>query len=255
MLASHLLPHPRKHQENKGNNTNKPRNEKVWAASTQPLDVQQRKALETQHGKALADAAVRANAHALIWSSLPRIGLPNFDSKADVQEYIRELPIKSVFYMPGWFMQNHLTFSKPVKQNHSDSEAWVLKPLFPGCEKDTLVPLIDNEDIGKFLQPFLDDVEGHHGAELTAASAFVTPMEMCAVWSRVTGKLVRFEGAEMRGEEEKKGLGEDRGSEDSWYYGTGSRKAMEWTLGQMGEKTTNWEGFVKRVESDGGWFN
>jgi hypothetical protein len=154
-----------------------------------------------------------------------------------LQFYILSLPIKSVFYMPGWFMQNHLTFSRVMKENNGDGEAWVLKPLFPGCERDTRVPLVDNEDTGKFLQPVLDDVVGRTGAELTATSAFVTPVEMCAGWSRVTGKLVRFEGAEVRGENEKERLQEDRSSEDSWYYGKGSRKAMEWTLGQMEEET------------------
>ncbi|CAI6298570.1 unnamed protein product [Periconia digitata] len=211
-----------------------------WSAGSKETEIAQ--------GKALANAALATKAHALIWSSLPRIGLPNFDGKADVEAYIRNLPMKSLFYMPGWFMQNQLSFSKPVKQaneNQQGGETYILKPLFPGCEADTLVPLVDNEDIGKYLQPFLDDQDRYNGVGLVASSEFMTPRDMCAVWRKVTGKEVWFEN-----EEEVKRI--DRGGEDSWYYGDGSRKALEWTLEQMEGKTTSWEDFVKREE--GAWF-
>ncbi len=39
----------------------------------------------------------------------------HFDSKAKVEEYIRTLDIKTMFFMPGWFMQNHLHFMRPHK--------------------------------------------------------------------------------------------------------------------------------------------
>ena len=39
--------------------------------------------------------------------------MKHFDSKADVETYIRGLPIKSAFYMPAAYMQNTKTFFKP----------------------------------------------------------------------------------------------------------------------------------------------
>ncbi|PVI00326.1 NAD(P)-binding protein [Periconia macrospinosa] len=208
--------------------------------------------IETQQGKAQADAAVQAGAQAIIWSSLPRIGLPNFDSKADVEEYIRSLSIKAAFYRPGWFMQNHLTFSKPVEEEERGGGGQGDRGR---CEAHTLVPLVDNEDIGKYLQPFLDDVEEKYdGVGLTACSAFVTPVHMCEVWSRVTGKVVKFEKEGGDGGGVTGGGGARGGDGDSWYYGEGSRKAMEWTLAQMEEKTTSWEEFVERVEGEEAWF-
>lgn len=79
-------------------------------------------AVEIAQGKAIADAAVTAGTHLLIWSSLPNVtrmtsgqitGAKHFDSKAEVEVYIRGLPIKSMFFMPGWFMQNHLVHMRP----------------------------------------------------------------------------------------------------------------------------------------------
>lgn len=70
----------------------------------------------------MADAAVAAGASLLIWSSLPHISkitngkvtkVHHFDSKAEVEIYIRDLPIKSVFYMAGFYMQNFKTMFAP----------------------------------------------------------------------------------------------------------------------------------------------
>lgn len=73
-------------------------------------------------GKAMADAAVAKDVELLIWSSLPNVtkmtegklsGVKHFDSKAEVETYIRGLPIKSVFYMPAFYMQNMTRLFKP----------------------------------------------------------------------------------------------------------------------------------------------
>jgi uncharacterized protein YbjT (DUF2867 family) len=80
--------------------------------------------MEIAQGKAIADAAVAAGAYQIIWSSLPSItemtggkitSMKHFDGKAEVEAYIRTLDIKSMFFMPGWFMQNHLSLIRPKK--------------------------------------------------------------------------------------------------------------------------------------------
>lgn len=79
-------------------------------------------AIEVAQGKAIADAAIAAGATQLIWSSLPSIermtagrisGAKHFESKAEVEAYIRTLDIKSMFFMTAWFMQNQLGFMRP----------------------------------------------------------------------------------------------------------------------------------------------
>ena len=86
----------------------------VWERKSQAVEIAQ--------GKAMADAAVAAGASLLIWSSLPHISkisngkftkVYHFDSKAEVEIYIRGLPIKSVFYMAGFYMQNFQTMFRP----------------------------------------------------------------------------------------------------------------------------------------------
>ena len=43
----------------------------------------------------------------------------HFDSKAEVEIYIRGLPIKSVFYMAGAYMQNYGNIFRPKMVRHS----------------------------------------------------------------------------------------------------------------------------------------
>lgn len=79
-------------------------------------------ACEIAQGKAIADAAVAAGVTLLIWSSLPNVtkmtsgklsNVHHFDSKAEVETYIRGLSIQSIFYMPAWYMQNFKAFMTP----------------------------------------------------------------------------------------------------------------------------------------------
>lgn len=70
---------------------------------------------EVAHGRALADAAVKAAVPYYIYSTLPNAGqiskgklkhMGHFDGKAEVEDYIRTLALKSAFIAPGCFMSN-----------------------------------------------------------------------------------------------------------------------------------------------------
>jgi len=93
----------------------------VFAVTLSIYDSQL-KAREISQGKNIADAAVFVGAQFLIFSTLPHVTkisrekythVEIFDSKAQVELYIRSLPIKSAFYNPGAFMQNFTTLLAP----------------------------------------------------------------------------------------------------------------------------------------------
>ena len=86
----------------------------VFAITTTLYD-NQTKQREITQGKALVDAAVVAGVQYFIFSTLPHVRkisdgkyqqVDHFDAKAEVEEYIRTLSIKSAFFAPGSFMQN-----------------------------------------------------------------------------------------------------------------------------------------------------
>lgn len=70
----------------------------------------------------MADTTVATEAELFIWCSLTNVTVmtqgkltyvEHFDSKAQVETYIRGLPIKSVFYMAAFYMQNFLAMIRP----------------------------------------------------------------------------------------------------------------------------------------------
>ncbi|RYC64080.1 hypothetical protein CHU98_g2141 [Xylaria longipes] len=130
-------------------------------------------AVEISQGKAIADAAVAAGASQFIWSSLPnisempggKISVKHFDSKAEVERYIRTLDIKTL-------------------------------PSGP----DTSLPLVDIQDVGKFIAPALLNPEHYHGKRFACATALYTLLEMVDTWTKVTGKKVRLAQPETAAE-------------------------------------------------------
>ena len=118
---------------------------------------------EFANGKAIADAAVDAGAQYLIFSTLPpaseisdgKYRIDAFDSKANVEKYIRGLPIRSAFFAPGFFMEN---FAGPLRPQPAGDGTFRLANI---NKPETRLPLIaTRRDVGKFVAPILADPNG-----------------------------------------------------------------------------------------------
>ncbi|KAI0968337.1 hypothetical protein F4678DRAFT_464405 [Xylaria arbuscula] len=217
-------------------------------------------AVEIAQGKTIADAAVAASAKQIIWSSLRSVKdmsggkittMDHFDSKAEVEAYIRTLDIKSTFFLPGWFMQNHLTQMRPKLESDG---TYLLSLPWGGS---TSLPLIDIRDTGKFLSPVLLNPELYHGKRLACATAFYTLTEMIDTWTKVTGKTVKLEqsnsAADYAGlsEEQKKEVKPAGLLGEYGYYGPTGNDDLAWTLEQVTEKLRTWDKFLRDNEP---WF-
>lgn len=152
-------------------------------------------ARELSQGKAVADAAVAAGAKYLIFSTLTHIGRVSggkytrgghFDSKAEVEEYIRTLPIQSAFYAPGSFMQNFDTIMKPHPAG--DGTYVLANVLAP----DSLLPLVDIEETGKYVGAILARPDVFEGRVVAGATGLCTMREIVEVMSRCSGKTVVY---------------------------------------------------------------
>ncbi|KAL9032575.1 MAG: hypothetical protein Q9180_006425 [Flavoplaca navasiana] len=216
--------------------------------------------LEVAQGKAMADAAVAAGAELIVWSSLPNVTamsggkfsrIKNYDDKAEVEDYIRTLPVKSSFFMPAMYMQQFMEKFKPKPDNQGKL---VFSVTWSGrC------PLIDIRDAGKFIVPALLSPDKYNGKRFTAATAFYTPAAMIEAWKKVTGKEIKLDEANPRawGEgfppELLEMLKEVTGLiEDYECYGPTGQEDLDWTLAQMDDPPTTWEKFVGENEP---WFD
>lgn len=170
--------------------------------------------LEIQQGKNLADAAKEAGVSHYIWSSLLNVNkrkchpvpdpdsdtvnarttahvqaqvtngkLPHvyhFDSKALVEDYVRELETPSTFLMPGFFMAN--LPGGMIRQLPPNND-WTLALPVP---EDAPFPVFDaGEDTGKWVKAIVLQRERLLGKQVYAATAYLTPLEIIAGFKKV----------------------------------------------------------------------
>jgi uncharacterized protein YbjT (DUF2867 family) len=152
---------------------------------------------ELGQGKGVADAAVAAGVQYIIFSTLPHVErlsggkytkVAPFDAKAEVEDYIRTLPLKSSFFSPASFMQN---FQRMMPPHPSQDGAFVLaRPVSP----DTWLPLIDTVgDAGKYVGAILAEPDKYEGKVFCSASAVYSMTEIVEIMSKVSGKTVKYE--------------------------------------------------------------
>lgn len=159
------------------------------------------KDLEIQQGKNIADAAKETGLQHYIWSSLPNVTklsggvlkhVYHFDSKAEVEEYVRGLGIPATFLLPGIFMSN---FPGGMLRPAPDAGgAYRLRMPFAG---DRPISLFDSAaDSGAYVKGIVLGRDGLLGARVLASSGEVTGDDMVAAFARLypeAGKDARFE--------------------------------------------------------------
>ena len=215
------------------------------------------KAREVRQGKALADAAVAAGASYLIYSTLSHTarishnkypGFESFESKAEVEDYIRGLRIRSAFFAPGNFMQNYSGGMAP--RPVGDGTYAISGFVGPG----TKLPCIDTlDDTGKYIGAILADPDAFEGKVLSAATDIWTYEEVAEAMSRASGKTVKYKQIPL---EVWKGFlhkemaenltGMFQWIEEFGYYGPDTESKVKWTAGKARGKLTTLEEYFEK---------
>ncbi|KAH6856172.1 hypothetical protein B0I37DRAFT_70059 [Chaetomium sp. MPI-CAGE-AT-0009] len=167
----------------------------VFITTTTVLDAHA-KEREVRQGKAAADAAVAAGARYLVYSSgahaevlsAGRHCVPAFDSRGEVEAYIRSLPVRSAFYAPGSFMQNlgGMMAPRPVP----GGGGYAIVNMMPG---NRVVPWVDVvKDTGRVVGAVLAEPERFEGMQLRVAGGLYSFDEVVEKISRATGKVVKY---------------------------------------------------------------
>ena len=212
---------------------------------------------EVNEGKAFADAAVAAGVQYLIFSSLVHVAkvsggkisrCDHFDAKADVEEYIRSLPLKKAFFAPGSFMQN---FGASLAPRPAGDGTYVLANF---VKPETMMPLIDTvADTGKYVGAILAEPDKYEGKVFAAATRLYSFDEIVSTMSRSTGKTVsytRLPEQVWRGflpPERSVNLGDMFVFiEEYGYYGRQTKELVEWTAKQARGKLTTLEEYLTK---------
>lgn len=196
--------------------------------------------IEYNSGKSIADVAVEKGAEYIIFSTLPPVKeissgkytkVAHFDAKAKAEQHIRDLPIKSAFYSPGFFMENFQshTFLAP---RQAPNGTWVMARH---TSPKTRCPFINAVgDTGKFVGAILAEPDKYEGETFCAATALHSWEEVAAIMSKATGKTVVYKQIPLEEFKESLPFGADAFVETFSYqeefgsYGPDSEKLVAW---------------------------
>jgi uncharacterized protein YbjT (DUF2867 family) len=142
---------------------------------------------EIREGKAVADAAKAAGIQHFVYSSVGsaerNTGIPHFDSKFQVEEYVREIDLPYTILRPVFFMYNYNAM-RPMIEGGT-----LPQPLSP----DTKLQQLSEEDYGGMVAEVFERPADFANRELEVTSVDMTMPEIAAAFSSVLGKSVEYQ--------------------------------------------------------------
>lgn len=151
-------------------------------------------------GCQLADAAVEAGVRHLVFSALENVEerssgtkyAPHFTDKARVADHIRTLPVAHTFLMLSFFYTNALEYYVPRIEGDT-----TLMPFY--LPEDFRAPFVDpTTATGPAVLEVLSNPDAYLGASLPVVGELISPGEMVATFSRVTGLRAEYRSAYTR---------------------------------------------------------
>lgn len=168
---------------------------------------------EINDGKAVADAAKASNVQHFVYSSVGsaerNTGVPHFDSKFQVEEYIRSLGLPYTIMRPVFFFYNYNGMRPMIEQGT------LAQPLSP----ETKLQQLSEEDYGAMVANVFERPEDFINREIEAASVEMTMPEIAIAFSRVLGKPVNYQQIPFEAFEQQ--VGEEMSIMYRWFENVG----------------------------------
>jgi len=171
------------------------------------------KQAEIRQGSNLADAAKQAGVSHFVYTSVANAdkntGIPHFDSKYEIEKYIQSIQMPYTIVRPVSFMENW-EYSRADIENGT-----IYGPLSP----DTRHQHITVKDIGRFVAEAFDNPAEWLGVSLDIAGDESDQLETARIFSRVTGKDVKY--VQVPWDEYEEQQGEEMTIMEKWFENTG----------------------------------
>ena len=141
---------------------------------------------EIRQSKAFADAAKRAGVEHFVYTSVSKAplgtGVPQFESKLEIENYIRMLDMPFTIIRPASFMSSF------EASREAASTGQIRGPLPPDLARIYIAP----RDIGRFAAEAFDHPESWLGTTTSIAGERISYANIAAAMSRVMGTPVVY---------------------------------------------------------------
>ncbi len=142
---------------------------------------------EIRQGKAVADAAKGAEVQHFVYSSVGsaerNTGIPHFNSKFQVEEYVREIELPYTIMRPVFFFYNYNGMRRVVENGT------LSQPLSP----ETKLQQLSEDDYGAMVAQVFERPADFLHREIEVASVEMTMPEIAATFSHVLGQPVNYQ--------------------------------------------------------------
>ena len=171
------------------------------------------KQAEITQGINMADAARRAGVSHFVYTSVANAdkntGIPHFDSKYEIEKHIQSIQLPYTIVRPVSFMENW-------EYSRADIENGILYgPLSPDVRHQHIAV----KDIGRFVGEAFDNPGDWLGVSLDIAGDEADQLQTARLFSRVTGKEVKY--VQVPWDEFEAQQGEEMTIMEKWFENVG----------------------------------
>jgi len=139
---------------------------------------------EIAHGRNLVDAAVRAETSFFVFSSVASsdqaTNIPHFDSKWEIEKYLRVSGLDHAVVRPVSFMENWSL----------DDDDVIAGRIVTAGNPERLHQYISVRDIARFVADAFDAPDRWNGVALNIAADEISLTEICEILTEITGRPV-----------------------------------------------------------------
>lgn len=194
---------------------------------------------EIRQGKLMVDLARRQNVRHFIYSSVGsadrKTGIPHFESKWEIEEYIRQMKLPYTILRPVFFMQN---FSTPDMRSAIESGA-----LYMPMNPHQPLQMINVEHVGDFAKLAFE--KQLLGQSIDLASDELTIPQAAEIFTRVLGREVKFQEASLQ--DIGKTMGKDMATMFEWFNRVGYNANIEDLVKKYGIALMDFDTFVEKI--------
>lgn len=196
---------------------------------------------EVDQGKTLADAAKQANIGHYVFTSVGgaerNSGIPHFETKWKVEQYIQQLGLRVTILRPTFFMDNFGTFFR-----EGILQGTLILPMRP----ETKLQMVAVKDIGEFGAAALLRPDAFIGHSIELAGDELTMPEVAANLSGTMNRQITFK--QMPDDQAEPAMGHDMATMFRWFNEAGYSANISALRQQYGIPLTNFSELIAKAE-------